>query len=97
MTDPAKDLPALDLTSPIASVAIAEAFKLVSAARGSTAGAQGWAAYVVEIDRVAQETINDPRELTVARLAWVLHGMATVAGASSHVASLASIHRRAVV
>jgi hypothetical protein len=91
MTDHQEDVPALDLTSPFAKHAIAEAFKLVAAARGSAVPSeQAWATYVMEIDRVARDTLKDPRELSIARLAWALHGMATVAGAASHVAALAS-------
>jgi hypothetical protein len=91
MPDDQEDVPALDLTSPFARHAIADAFRLVAAARGSAVPSeQAWATYVMEIDRVARETLRDPRELSIARLAWALHGMATVAGAASHVAALAS-------
>jgi hypothetical protein len=46
--------------------------------------------YELEINMVVRETLTDPLELTVDRLAWALHGLGIVAGASVYYASLAN-------
>jgi hypothetical protein len=83
----------LDLDSPEARGAVEEAFKLAAAARGAAiaiGNAEAWTNYELEINRVVRETLTDPLEQTVDRLAWALHGLATVAGAATYYASLAS-------
>lgn len=88
MTDDYTELPPLDLTSPVARVAIREALRLVAAARGSsTGGAEAWANYILEVDRVVKFTLDDPSEVVAGRLAWTIHGLAMVARYSTDVAA----------
>jgi hypothetical protein len=92
MADDDYDHVPLDLSSPEAQAALTRAFALGAAARGAAMArtAQAWTDYELEINRVVTETLTDPLELTVDRLAWALHGLATVAGASVYYASLAN-------
>ena len=92
MADDDYDHVPLDLSSPEAQAALTRAFELGAAARVAAMArtAQAWTDYELEINRVVSETLADPLELTVDRLAWALHGLATVAGASVQYASVAS-------
>jgi hypothetical protein len=92
MTDDDYDHVPLDLNSPEARAAVTRAFALAAAARtaATARSAQAWTDYELEINNVVRETLADPLELTVDRLAWALHGLATVAGASLYYTSLAS-------
>ena len=82
----------LDLDSPEARGAVAEAFTLAAAARdaASAGSAEAWTNYELEVNRVVRETLTESLEQTVDRLAWALHGLATVAGSATRYASLAS-------
>jgi hypothetical protein len=89
MADADYDHVPLDLDSDQARVALAAAFKLVTAARGAAAEGtpQAWTDYELEVNRAVREILTDPLEQTVDRLAWALHGLATIA---AHYAGLAS-------
>lgn len=82
----------LDLNSPEARGAVAQAFKLAAAARDAAAvgSPEAWTNYELEVNRVVRETLTEPLEQTVDRLAWALHGLATVAGSATSYAGLAS-------
>ena len=86
MTDEPFRIP-LDLDSPAARAAVEAAFALVAALRGAafTGDAEAWTAYESEIARVGAEALGDS-----LRLAWLLHGLATVGGTALHAAAEAS-------
>jgi hypothetical protein len=71
----------LDLDSPEANAAIEKARELLAAARDARAAgtAEAWTNYELAVTRLVAETLTDSPEETVDRLAWALHGLATVA------------------
>jgi hypothetical protein len=85
MAEPDYDHVPLDLDSPAAQAALAAARELAEAAREAAARGtpQAWTDYELRINRAVLEILADPLEETVDRLAWSLHGLATVAGGGS--------------
>ena len=85
MAEPDYDHVPLDLDSPEAQAAVEAANELAAAARAAAAAGtpQAWTDYELAITRAVREILADPLEQTVDRLAWSLHGLATVAGGGS--------------
>jgi hypothetical protein len=85
MAEPDYDHVPLDLDSPDAHAAVGAAHELAAAAREAAAlgTPQAWTDYELRINRAVLEILADPLEETVDRLAWSLHGLATVAGGGS--------------
>jgi hypothetical protein len=71
----------LDLDSPEARAAIEKAQELIAAAvtARSAGTAEEWTNYELAVNKLVAETLTDSPEVTVDRLAWALHGLATVA------------------
>jgi hypothetical protein len=84
MSEPDYDHVPLDLDTPEAEDALAHARTLASAARTAAAEAtpQAWTDYELAINGAVKEILSDSLEETVDRLAWSLHGLATVAAAA---------------
>jgi hypothetical protein len=85
MAEPDYDHVPLDLDSPEAQAALEAARELAAAARdAAVAGTpQAWTDYELRVNRAVREILTDPLEQTVDRLAWSLHGLATVAAGGS--------------
>jgi hypothetical protein len=81
MADDDFDHVPLDLDSPEAHAAIEKARELVATARAARAAgsAEEWTNYELAVTKLVAETLSDSPEVTVDRLAWALHGLATVA------------------
>jgi hypothetical protein len=92
MADQDFDHVPLDLDSLQARAAVGQALALATAARsaGMLGDATTWTNYELEINRAVRETLTDDLEQLVDRLAWALHGLATVAGAAAYYAGLAN-------
>jgi hypothetical protein len=92
MADEDFDHVPLDLDSSQARAAIDKALALATAARsaGMLGDATAWTNYELAINSAVRETLSDDLEQLVDRLAWTLHGLATVAGAAAYHAGAAN-------
>jgi hypothetical protein len=89
MAEPDYDHVPLDLDSPDAQAAVARALELAAAARRAAAEGtpQAWTDYELVINGAVKGILSESLEQTVDRLAWSLHGLATVAAAAGSYAS----------